>query len=249
MIRSTQRDWMLESFRLMSLGTERPSLTDFPRRLPYGVSRDWETEIPGHTKETHSVCSTSQPFSSHQYIRYGVSTNWDTVIPRHPKRPSMVVCAETIIPRPFKETPIGVSMDWEGVIPRHPKQMPMACLWIARLSFQDTTSRCLWCVSQLRGHHTKTPQADAFGVSLNWEVIIPRHSKHMPMVCLGTARPPSTDVPKTPIDTSYVVWPSLTECHPGRRSLMVDPEGHPGQHHDQDRWQIRLKNEVADVSL
>lgn len=30
---------------------------------------------------------------------------------------------------------------------------------------------------------------------------------------------------------------------------MVDPEGHPGQHHDQNRRQIRLKDEVTDVPL
>lgn len=30
---------------------------------------------------------------------------------------------------------------------------------------------------------------------------------------------------------------------------MVDPEGHPGQHHDEDAGQVRLEHEVANVAL
>lgn len=43
--------------------------------------------------------------------------------------------------------------------------------------------------------------------------------------------------------------PPLTECHSGCWRIVVDPERDPGQDGNQDRWHVRLQDEVANVSL
>jgi len=40
-----------------------------------------------------------------------------------------------------------------------------------------------------------------------------------------------------------------TECDPGGGGLVVNPEGDPGEHDDQDGRQVGLEHEVADVPL
>ena len=40
-----------------------------------------------------------------------------------------------------------------------------------------------------------------------------------------------------------------TQCHPGSRGVVVDPEGDPGQDGDQDGGHVGLQDEVADVPL
>jgi len=39
------------------------------------------------------------------------------------------------------------------------------------------------------------------------------------------------------------------ECYACRFRVLVDPEPNPGQHHDQHRWNICLKNEEANLAL
>ena len=41
----------------------------------------------------------------------------------------------------------------------------------------------------------------------------------------------------------------LTQGHAGGRSVVVDPEGDPGQDGDQDGGHVRLQDEVSDVPL
>ena len=41
----------------------------------------------------------------------------------------------------------------------------------------------------------------------------------------------------------------LTKGHSSAGGFVVDPEGDPGEHHDQDGRQVRLEHKVADVSL
>ena len=42
---------------------------------------------------------------------------------------------------------------------------------------------------------------------------------------------------------------SLTECHTSTGCFMIDPEAHPGEHHNENRRQIGLKEKIADVAL
>ena len=41
----------------------------------------------------------------------------------------------------------------------------------------------------------------------------------------------------------------LTKGHPCTGGLVVDPEGDPGEHDNQDWRQVRLEHKVANVSL
>jgi len=41
----------------------------------------------------------------------------------------------------------------------------------------------------------------------------------------------------------------LTQSHSGCRRIIVYPEGDPGEDGNQDRWHVRLQDEVADVPL
>lgn len=40
-----------------------------------------------------------------------------------------------------------------------------------------------------------------------------------------------------------------TQCHSCSRSIIIDPEGHPGQNGDEDRWHVSLQDEVTNVPL
>lgn len=40
-----------------------------------------------------------------------------------------------------------------------------------------------------------------------------------------------------------------SQGHASRRRLVVDPKRHPREHDDENRWQVRLKDEVTDVTL
>ena len=41
----------------------------------------------------------------------------------------------------------------------------------------------------------------------------------------------------------------LTKGHPCTGRLVVDPEGDPGEHDNEDGGQVRLENKVTNVSL
>ena len=42
---------------------------------------------------------------------------------------------------------------------------------------------------------------------------------------------------------------ALTKGHPCTGRLVVDPEGDPGEHDNEDGGQVRLENKVTNVSL
>lgn len=40
-----------------------------------------------------------------------------------------------------------------------------------------------------------------------------------------------------------------TQCHSCSRSIVIDPEGDPGQDGDEDGWHVGLQDEVTNVPL
>lgn len=62
-------------------------------------------------------------------------------------------------------------------------------------------------------------------------------------------RDPRKGGPNSSADGGHRQHRRDAKSDPGGRRLMVDPKGHPRQHHDQNRWKICLEDEVSNVPL